>query len=405
MLKHKLVRGILMHNQITDLTDLNSIRVISGTTNGRIYFYDVEGDYVYATWSTTTPVIVDSNTTGITVAPASATLYNTGTTVQLTITNQNGDDVTFECSYSGYNTSLLTASTSGLLTATSTAGLTGATTVTVTHNDGPTGATVITVRRATTALTVTPTSSTLYNSGTTLQLAVVNQSGRNVLSECTFSGYNTSLLTASTSGLLTATSTAGLTGVTTVTITHADGATGSTAITVARATSTITVTGTTSLNAYLVSAGTMTVYSQSNRNVTTECTYVSSNTGVTTVGASTGRLTITGTGTTTITATHADSATGSTVVTVTGEVVTSVTVSPTGGTHITGTTFVITISDQKSNDITQYCVVSSGSAVYVANFNAGTGTVTLTDVAGSPTLAFGNTTWNKYGDYAAVIVG
>lgn len=77
----------------------------------------------------------------------------------------------------------------------------------------------------TTAITVTPTGYTNYT-GNTQQLAVVNQDGINVISECTFTRSNSGA-SVSSGGLITVL----LTGSTTITTTHADGPTGTTIVT------------------------------------------------------------------------------------------------------------------------------------------------------------------------------
>lgn len=322
MLKHKAVRGILMHNNITTLSDLDQIQIVYGGTGGTLYFYDVEGDYVYATWNTTTPVIIDSNTTGITVSPATVTLYNSGSTQQITVTNQNSDDVTFECTFTGYDTSLVTASTSGLLTATSTPGLSGSTTVTVTHPDIPT-------------------------------------------------------------------------------------LTGASVVTVSRTTLSLTVTGNTPINAYTTTSGSITVTDQRDVDVTSDCTFVSSDTGVATVGSSTGTITPVHSGTTTITATHVDWATGSTDIVITGWVVTGCTISPTGGTHVTGSTFAVAVLDQEGNNMTEYSTELTGQTAYIVSYAPSTGNVRLTDDAptGTTSIYFGSSVYDVYGEYEITILG
>ena len=124
-------------------------------------------------------------------------------------------------------------------------------------------------------------------SGLTVQIAVVNQDGVDVLSECIILSSNTVVgQTGATKGLITVTNT----GVTTINVTHNDGPTGSATVTgYWPGPVTITplvatgVTGTT-LQFTLTSDPT-------GRNITSLATWTSSATGVT-IGASTGLATI-----------------------------------------------------------------------------------------------------------------
>ena len=95
---------------------------------------------------------------------------------------------------------------------------------------GTTNATTgpIIVDSTTTSITVTPSAVTMAT-GATQQLAVLNQSSLNVITECTFSSAFTGA-TVSTGGLITTIH--GATGAGVITTTHNDGPTGATTVTI-----------------------------------------------------------------------------------------------------------------------------------------------------------------------------
>jgi len=93
-------------------------------------------------------------------------------------------------------------------------------------NTAETASAIIFEDSVTTAIFVTPTISYKY-SGQTLQLVVVNQDGVDVISESLFASSNTGITTVSTAGIVSVIHT----GSTTITVTHNDGPTGSTAVT------------------------------------------------------------------------------------------------------------------------------------------------------------------------------
>jgi len=85
-----------------------------------------------------TPILEDSDTTAITVTPATLISY-TGETQQLAVVNQDSANVISECTFTRSNSGA-SVSEAGLITIL----LTGSTIITVTHNDGPTGTTTVT---------------------------------------------------------------------------------------------------------------------------------------------------------------------------------------------------------------------------------------------------------------------
>ena len=80
----------------------------------------------------------------------------------------------------------------------------------------------------TTAIVVTPSAKTFATSGLTQQLAVVDQDGFNVITECTFATSDAAKATVSATGLITSVGS----GSCTITVTSSDGPTGTCAVTV-----------------------------------------------------------------------------------------------------------------------------------------------------------------------------
>jgi hypothetical protein len=262
---------------------------------------------------------------------------------------------------------------------------------------GPTG----TTKASTTSISVSPVSKVFTYTGQTQQLTILNQDGvdKTASPYTTYLSNNTSVGTVTTGGLFTILKLSATTTVT-ATFSEPDDLPLSTTFTVVKPILTMTPTAQT-YNAYQYSAFTITLVDQNNTNVLPYSTLTSSDTNVATVAAN-GQVTIVNTGSTTITANHYG-VTASTTYTISGEVVSSITIDPTGGTHLTGTTFVVTIKDQKGNDITQYSEKAAGQEIYVTDFDETTGTVTLSDLDGTPSLSFRYALRNKVVDYEADI--
>jgi hypothetical protein len=200
MKKHIGFKKILFHNGF-DYDAIGRCTIVSydGTW---LYLIDAEGDYVRCSVETTTPIIVDSNTTSITVSPTGVTLKNNGQSQTFIVYNQNNDNVTFESTFVTDNTLVTTGGTYGaVITANSTPGNTGSTTVSITHELGYTGACYITIDATTTSLTGTSEfivgSMDAFNHKR-YDVYVYNQDGTNVTSLCTVASYDTVAATIET---------------------------------------------------------------------------------------------------------------------------------------------------------------------------------------------------------------
>jgi len=123
-------------------------------------------------------ILENSDTTAITVTPATFIKF-TGATQQIGVVNQDGVNVITECLFTRSNSGA-SVSNGGLITVL----LTGSTTITVTHNDGPTGATVVTGYWPG-PVTLSPLSTTGIT-GTTLQYNLVTTGGNNITNQSTW---------------------------------------------------------------------------------------------------------------------------------------------------------------------------------------------------------------------------
>jgi hypothetical protein len=145
----------------------------------------------------------------------------------------------------------------------------------------------------TTSIVVTPHTFTSYV-GNTAQLAVVNQNGDNVITECVFNSSVSTVATVSATGLITIIRT----GTTTITATHNDGPTDTTPVIGywpigAMQTLPLNWTGTTTGETKQ-----LVVYTQvGSHDITSQCTFVASgagSTGVITVNGTSGLVTFVG---------------------------------------------------------------------------------------------------------------
>ena len=145
MRKSKTIRGAFYTN--TSITD--------DFLDGKLALYDLDNDwFIYYTdesdnsWkiapsgtenATTSPVAVTTGTTetgvtSITVNPSAVTFTTSGETQQLTVYDQDSNDVTSECTFVSGDDQIATVNSSGLVTAVGTSDVVD---ITVTHSDGP----------------------------------------------------------------------------------------------------------------------------------------------------------------------------------------------------------------------------------------------------------------------------
>ena len=145
MKRWKYVRASWAQVGYTTLTSAADITFTNIDSSGYVYYTDENGDAVKVLYPSATPVVVDSDTSSITIyvdgSEISGTTLATGDTSQLTVYNENSLLVTDECSF-GSSNSAVTVDSTGLCTAVS---LTNATIITTTHEDGPTGSTTFIV--------------------------------------------------------------------------------------------------------------------------------------------------------------------------------------------------------------------------------------------------------------------
>jgi hypothetical protein len=151
----KEVAYILYHNGKTTFEIMNQC-VMVNYWGGWLYFYDENGNYVKANENTTTPIVVDSDTTAITMVAGSmllgaeADFGHNSTTVY--VYNQDGLNVSTECTVRVTGSSFASVALSGdhfvfnSYTG-ATIHISGETAVNVqfAHNDGPTSSATFTI--------------------------------------------------------------------------------------------------------------------------------------------------------------------------------------------------------------------------------------------------------------------
>jgi hypothetical protein len=129
----------------------------------------------------------------------------------------------------------------------------------------------------TTSIVVTPSTFIGYT-GDTRQLSVVNQDNVDVITECLFASSNPAI-SVSTGGLISIVST----GSSTITVTHNDGPTGSTAVTGYWPVTSVVVTPAAFTGTTTGQTQQLTVVDQNGRNIIAYCTFVSFDTSIFTV--------------------------------------------------------------------------------------------------------------------------
>lgn len=146
------MRGSFYTNGLQTNFEAGNLILTSIGTDWYVYYTDENNDAwkiapTGTTNATTSPILVDSTTTAITVTPTGFTGIS-GITYQIAVVNQDSVNVISECIFStvaGTAVSGATVSASGLITI-PTLHWSGTTTVITTHNDGATisGTTIVT---------------------------------------------------------------------------------------------------------------------------------------------------------------------------------------------------------------------------------------------------------------------
>ena len=103
--------GFTTGEQIID-SGITLVSLVPGTI---LTYTDKNGDLWTCNTGTTSPTLVDSNTTGITIATVPYIGGHSAYTYQMIVTNNHGILVTSECTFTSQNTSVSTVSTGGLI--------------------------------------------------------------------------------------------------------------------------------------------------------------------------------------------------------------------------------------------------------------------------------------------------
>lgn len=168
MRKRKIIRGAFYTNTgaTSDFTSGN-ITLSALTSDWWIYYWLNDTDEFKiaptgTTNATTAPIVVQTDTTGVTSSPANWLSY-TGDTQQITVINEDGYNVTSECNFNSTDTAVATVSSSGLMNMAGT----GNTYIYASHPDSVTGTTSVTgYTYVISSLTTSPTGATIVT-GTT----------------------------------------------------------------------------------------------------------------------------------------------------------------------------------------------------------------------------------------------
>jgi len=204
----KLIRDSFYVNS-TSLSGTTLTRLLANLPYAWIFYTDKYSDKWKLSGATAATasgnVLVDSNTTSITLSPLTFT-GETGTTYQISVLNQNGENVITECTFSG--TTGNTVTSGGLITLGPAVG-TGQVT---TYQIDPVTFVTLTGTTQTLAWNVTgltfrisgATAITGTTTGQTFPSTVTQQTGVNVIAGCTFSSGTVTVATVNaTTGLVT----------------------------------------------------------------------------------------------------------------------------------------------------------------------------------------------------------
>ena len=225
----KIMRGAFYTNGQQTSFEAGDLTPTSIDIDWWIYYTDEnDDDWKIAptgtTYATTTPVLVDSTTTSITVTPTTISDFTTET-YQLAVVNQDSVNVLAECTFTSSDDVVATGSSSGLVTIL----YTGTTIITTTHNDGPTGATSV-FGYFSGPVSLTPTAQDVIT-GTTLQFSLSDDGhGTDITDDAVWTsvinGATSTGITIDQSGLATIVADADHASVHTITATYPRGSTG-----------------------------------------------------------------------------------------------------------------------------------------------------------------------------------
>jgi len=139
----KIMRGAFYTNGQQTSFEAGNLDPTSIDSDWYIYYTDEnDDDWKIAptgtTYATTTPILVDSTTTALTITPTGITAVS-GTTVQLAVVNQDSVNVITECNFASSNAAVAIVNSTGLVTVYNT----GTTTITTSHEDEVSGTTAV----------------------------------------------------------------------------------------------------------------------------------------------------------------------------------------------------------------------------------------------------------------------
>ena len=163
----KNIRAALAGVGYTSVASAANVTITSMDADGTLYYTDENGDAVKVLYPSATPIVVNSDTSTITVTLSSVYLAGiSGYTTTATVVNENSLNVASECTFTSSNIAVFT--TGGTYGATLTARGSGTSILTVVHNDGVTisGTTTITVGPFVDGLLGSPSATTIIT-GTT----------------------------------------------------------------------------------------------------------------------------------------------------------------------------------------------------------------------------------------------
>jgi len=145
MKRWKFIRANLANLGYTTLASTEGITITNIDSDGWLYYTDEHGDQLKVLYPATTPIVVNSDTSTITVTVTNYLAGVSGYTAATVVTNENDLVVTPECTFATGDATIFT--TGGTYGETLIAVGSGTTTLTVIHNDGDTisGTTTITV--------------------------------------------------------------------------------------------------------------------------------------------------------------------------------------------------------------------------------------------------------------------
>jgi len=140
----KIMRGAFYTNGLQTSFEAGNLTPTSIDTDWYIYYTDENSDDwkiapTGTTNATTSPILVDSTTTALTINPL-VLIAMSGTTVQMTVVNQDSVNVITECFFASSDEAVAIVNTTGLITIYDT----GTTTITTSHEDEVSGTTAVT---------------------------------------------------------------------------------------------------------------------------------------------------------------------------------------------------------------------------------------------------------------------